>query len=167
MDISNSAYKRWTLVIELNRSLLLMIFILSILAGPLLLPPAQAQNESLGPEQKSLTIGFFVNWDDASMSSFDRNLDRLDMIIAEWLHLASDDGSLRENDPNRKPKRQISSVPTIPSYPSSRWADWELIHLGGNLYELRRLSGTFWVRHSIFTADDDCSAIQKATDKRQ
>ena len=83
---------------------------MSIVAGSLLLPLAQAQSESRGPEQKSLAIGFFVNWEDASMSSLERNLDRLDMIIAQWLHLASEDGSLRENDPNRQ--TQAMSIPS-------------------------------------------------------
>ena len=50
----------------------------------------------------TLAVGFFVNWDDASMSSLKQNLDNLDMVIAEWLHLAAEDGSLRENDPARQ-----------------------------------------------------------------
>jgi len=48
-----------------------------------------------------LRIGFFVNWDDASMSSLKEHLGELDMLIPEWLHLAGDDGSIREDDAPR------------------------------------------------------------------
>jgi peptidoglycan/xylan/chitin deacetylase (PgdA/CDA1 family)/spore germination protein YaaH/GT2 family glycosyltransferase len=63
----------------------------------LLVQPQQANPAPAHP----LTIGFFVNWDDASMSSLKENLGSLDMIIPEWLHLAGVDGALREDDPNR------------------------------------------------------------------
>ena len=36
------------------------------------------------------------------MSSLKQNLDSLDMVIAEWLHLADENGSLREDDPGRQ-----------------------------------------------------------------
>ncbi len=61
---------------------------------------AQRQKANPAPEHP-LTIGFFVNWDDASMSSLKENLGKLDMIIPEWLHLAGEDGTIREDDPNR------------------------------------------------------------------
>jgi len=44
------------------------------------------------------------------------------------------------------------------------WSDWNLCHLGGNLYELRRLIGTSWVRHTIFTVADDNNAMCKIAD---
>ena len=62
----------------------------------------QAQQKSPGPDSRPQAVGFVVNWDDASMSSLKQNLDSLDMVIAEWLHLASDDGSLQEDDPSRQ-----------------------------------------------------------------
>jgi len=48
---------------------------------------------SLHPDAP-LTIGFYVNWDDASMSSLRQNLASLDVLIPEWLHLAGADGSI-------------------------------------------------------------------------
>jgi cellulose synthase/poly-beta-1,6-N-acetylglucosamine synthase-like glycosyltransferase/peptidoglycan/xylan/chitin deacetylase (PgdA/CDA1 family)/spore germination protein YaaH len=63
---------------------------------------AQAHKMPTGPAQRQLTIGFFVNWDDSSMSSLKQNLDSLDMLIPEWLHLADDNGSLSEDDPGRQ-----------------------------------------------------------------
>jgi hypothetical protein len=48
------------------------------------------QPRKAGPvaSRQALAIGFFVNWDDASMSSLKENLGSLDTVIAEWLHLA-------------------------------------------------------------------------------
>jgi peptidoglycan-N-acetylglucosamine deacetylase len=50
---------------------------------------------------RPMAIGFFVNWDDASMSSLKENLASLDMLIPEWLHLAGEDGSIREDNADR------------------------------------------------------------------
>ncbi|MGA2223730.1 MAG: glycosyl hydrolase family 18 protein, partial [Syntrophobacteraceae bacterium] len=62
----------------------------------------KAHKTSPDPTKQQLTVGFFVNWDDSSMNSLKQNLDSLDMVIAEWLHLADDSGLLREDDPNRQ-----------------------------------------------------------------
>ncbi len=62
---------------------------------------AQAHKMSADPN-KQLSIGFFVNWDDSSMSSLKHNLDSLDMVIPEWLHLEDANGSVREDDPDRQ-----------------------------------------------------------------
>ncbi|MEF8732262.1 MAG: hypothetical protein V5B40_10215 [Candidatus Accumulibacter meliphilus] len=50
-----------------------------------LLQPACANAADV--DHQPLAIGFFVNWDDASMSSLKENLGSLDTVIAEWLHL--------------------------------------------------------------------------------
>ena len=77
-----------------------------------------------------LTIGFFVNWDDSSMSSLRENLDKLDMVIAEWLHLEGEDGTLREDDPVRQSQatRYIRShrpgtaiVPLVNNWSGTQW----------------------------------------------
>jgi hypothetical protein len=36
----------------------------------------------------SLKAAFFVDWDDASMSSLKANLGSLDIVIGEWMHLS-------------------------------------------------------------------------------
>lgn len=46
-------------------------------------------------------IGFFVNWDDASLSSLKKNIDNLDVLVPEWLHLVDKDGSVREDNPDK------------------------------------------------------------------
>jgi cellulose synthase/poly-beta-1,6-N-acetylglucosamine synthase-like glycosyltransferase/peptidoglycan/xylan/chitin deacetylase (PgdA/CDA1 family)/spore germination protein YaaH len=63
---------------------------------------AQAHKMRPDSTRRQLAIGFFVNWDDSSMSSLKQNLDSLDMVIAEWLHLADDKGLLLEDDPGRQ-----------------------------------------------------------------
>lgn len=82
------------------------------------------------PGQQPLAIGFFVNWDDASMSSLKQNLNSLDLVIAEWLHLAAEDGSLRENDPNRQTlatdyirvrRPDLSIMPLVNNWNGHEW----------------------------------------------
>lgn len=89
-----------------------------------------------GPGRRPLAIAFFVNWDDASMSSLKQNLGSLDMVIAEWLHLAAENGSLREDDPSRQ--TQVTEYirthhPTLPIVPLvNNWngKEWEGEKLG-------------------------------------
>lgn len=90
---------------------------------------------SFVPSQRPLAIGFFVNWDDSSMSSLKQNLDSLDMVIAEWLHLAAEDGSLRENDPVRTThvteyiRAHRPDLPIVPLVNNWNGQEWE----GGKL----------------------------------
>ena len=88
------------------------------------------------PDDRPLTIGFFVNWDDASMSSLKENLDSLDMVIPEWLHLAGEDGSVREDDANRAAQAtqyirarrpDLRIMPLVNNWSGS---EWEGVKLG-------------------------------------
>jgi cellulose synthase/poly-beta-1,6-N-acetylglucosamine synthase-like glycosyltransferase/peptidoglycan/xylan/chitin deacetylase (PgdA/CDA1 family) len=36
---------------------------------------------------RPLSIGFYINWDESSLASLEKNLDHLDWVIAEWSHL--------------------------------------------------------------------------------
>jgi cellulose synthase/poly-beta-1,6-N-acetylglucosamine synthase-like glycosyltransferase/peptidoglycan/xylan/chitin deacetylase (PgdA/CDA1 family)/spore germination protein YaaH len=36
---------------------------------------------------KQLAIGFYINWDESSYASLERNLDHLDWVVAQWAHL--------------------------------------------------------------------------------
>src|SRR5215467_7036175 len=53
-----------------------------------------------------LSIGFYVNWDEASMTSLRENFENpdtnLDIVIGEFLHLADGAGTLEEDEPNRQ-----------------------------------------------------------------
>lgn len=48
---------------------------------------------------KPLTVGYFVNWDDASFGSLMAHLDAFDIVVPEWLHVYGRDGQLTEDDP--------------------------------------------------------------------
>ena len=39
------------------------------------------------PSSRPLSVGFYVNWDDSSYESLKRNLNHLDWVIPEWVHL--------------------------------------------------------------------------------
>jgi peptidoglycan-N-acetylglucosamine deacetylase len=39
------------------------------------------------PVSRPLSIGFYINWDESSLASLERNVDHLDWVIAEWSHL--------------------------------------------------------------------------------
>jgi len=93
-----------------------------------LLQPPRASGAGL--DSQPLAIAFFVNWDDASMSSLKENLGSLDTVIAEWLHLASEDGTLRENDPLRTAhvteyirarRPDLSLVPLVNNWNGHQW----------------------------------------------
>ncbi len=98
------------------------------------------QLRKAGPvaRRQALAIGFFVNWDDSSMSSLKENLGSLDMVIAEWLHLAAEDGSLRENDPTRTAqvteyvrarRPEVSIVPLVNNWNGHDWEGAKLARM--------------------------------------
>ncbi len=95
----------------------------------------QTNKKSSESDRQPLAIGFFVNWDDASMSSLKQNLDSMDMVIAEWLHLAGDDGTIRENDPNRQAQAtdyirarhpEMALVPLVNNWNGKEWEGGKL-----------------------------------------
>jgi len=101
----------------------------------------QPRKPSPGMDRQMLAIGFFVNWDDASMSSLKQNLDSLDTVIAEWLHLAGEDGSLRENDPTRTAqvvefirarRPEVSIVPLVNNWNGHEWEGAKLTRMLAN-----------------------------------
>jgi cellulose synthase/poly-beta-1,6-N-acetylglucosamine synthase-like glycosyltransferase/peptidoglycan/xylan/chitin deacetylase (PgdA/CDA1 family)/spore germination protein YaaH len=53
-----------------------------------------------------LAVGFYVNWDEASLSSLQENLEnpdvKLDVVIGEFLHLDDASGKLKEDNPERE-----------------------------------------------------------------
>ena len=49
--------------------------------------PAPAIRPPAVPTSRPLSIGFYINWDESSLASLEKNLDHLDWVIAEWSHL--------------------------------------------------------------------------------
>jgi len=65
-------------------------------------------------------IGFYVNWDDNSFTSLKQNLQILDKLMPEWLHLDKADGTIA-NDNEVNQQRVISYIqknrPNLPIMP--------------------------------------------------
>ena len=56
---------------------------------------------------KQLAIGFFIDWDESSYSSLERNLNSLDWILPQWVNLVA-------NKPGESPIADILTNPTAP-----------------------------------------------------
>ena len=54
---------------------------LAIVPPPVILPTPVI------PDSRPLSVGFYINWDESSYESLKRNLDHLDWVIPEWIHL--------------------------------------------------------------------------------
>ena len=50
-------------------------------------PPPVSLPAPVIPASRPLSVGFFINWDESSYESLKRNLDHLDWVIPEWIHL--------------------------------------------------------------------------------
>src|SRR5262249_24118928 len=61
------------------------------------LPP-----QSVSASSKFERIAFYVNWDDNSWVSLKRNLDKIDTLMAEWLHLQDGSGQITVDDARKQ-----------------------------------------------------------------
>jgi cellulose synthase/poly-beta-1,6-N-acetylglucosamine synthase-like glycosyltransferase/peptidoglycan/xylan/chitin deacetylase (PgdA/CDA1 family)/spore germination protein YaaH len=85
--------------------------------------------------------GFFVNWDDNSFSSLKKNINSLDGIMPEWLHLVSASGTVVSDDLRRQTEVEtylratrpdLTIVPLVNNY-SPTAQDWDSVALAGML----------------------------------
>ena len=60
---------------------------LALKDGAAVVRPTEAR-----PSVAPLTVGYFVNWDEASFSSLKANLEAIDLLVPEWLHVYGPDG---------------------------------------------------------------------------
>jgi cellulose synthase/poly-beta-1,6-N-acetylglucosamine synthase-like glycosyltransferase/peptidoglycan/xylan/chitin deacetylase (PgdA/CDA1 family)/spore germination protein YaaH len=51
------------------------------IAPPPAIPPP------VTPRNRPIAIGFYINWDESSYASLKRNLDHLDWVVPQWVHL--------------------------------------------------------------------------------
>jgi cellulose synthase/poly-beta-1,6-N-acetylglucosamine synthase-like glycosyltransferase/peptidoglycan/xylan/chitin deacetylase (PgdA/CDA1 family)/spore germination protein YaaH len=79
---------------------------------------------------KQLAIGFYINWDESSYASLERNLDHLDWVVAQWAHLVdSKNGSnplSLELDAKalnliRERRPQTSIIPMVQNLSDEKW----------------------------------------------
>ncbi len=97
-----------------------------IVPAPVTTPlPAPASFNS-----KQLAIGFYINWDESSYASLERNLDHLDWVVAQWAHLVdSKNGSSPlslELDAKalnliRERRPQTSIIPMVQNLSDEKW----------------------------------------------
>jgi cellulose synthase/poly-beta-1,6-N-acetylglucosamine synthase-like glycosyltransferase/peptidoglycan/xylan/chitin deacetylase (PgdA/CDA1 family)/spore germination protein YaaH len=57
---------------------------------------------SAEPNTSPLVFGFFVDWDDYSFTSLRRNIDKMDRLVPEWLHLSAADGTIVDDDKEKE-----------------------------------------------------------------
>ena len=70
------------------------------------------------PTSRPLSIGFYTNWDDSSYESLKRNLDHLDWVVPEWIHLQSESQMITDVDAPalnwiRETRPQVRILPLI------------------------------------------------------
>jgi cellulose synthase/poly-beta-1,6-N-acetylglucosamine synthase-like glycosyltransferase/peptidoglycan/xylan/chitin deacetylase (PgdA/CDA1 family)/spore germination protein YaaH len=70
--------------------------------GEPLFNPRSSRFVSDHATQSAARYGFFVDWDENSLSSLKRNAQSLDALIVEWLHLGSAAGDLTHSDPGKE-----------------------------------------------------------------
>jgi cellulose synthase/poly-beta-1,6-N-acetylglucosamine synthase-like glycosyltransferase/peptidoglycan/xylan/chitin deacetylase (PgdA/CDA1 family)/spore germination protein YaaH len=59
------------------------------------------QSSVINRNQKSKMMGFYVNWDENSLTSLKANIDNIDVLVPEWLHLAPEAGKFTLDDIDR------------------------------------------------------------------
>jgi cellulose synthase/poly-beta-1,6-N-acetylglucosamine synthase-like glycosyltransferase/peptidoglycan/xylan/chitin deacetylase (PgdA/CDA1 family)/spore germination protein YaaH len=73
-----------------------------ILPENLVPPISQTTPSSPSNVGKSRVIAFYVNWDDTSLTSLKTNINNIDELMPEWLHIAGTDGSIQIDDEARQ-----------------------------------------------------------------
>nr|MDQ2938627.1 hypothetical protein [Acidobacteriota bacterium] len=95
----------------------------ALVPPPAIPPPAV-------PTTRPLSIGFYINWDESSLASLERNLDHLDWVIAEWGHLqnAGTDGNplaIYVDVPAlnfiRQTRPQVRVIPMVQNLIDEKW----------------------------------------------
>src|SRR5215510_14070716 len=95
-----------------------------------------------GSGAKPLSIGFYIDWDESSYSSLERNLNQLDWVMPQWVHLTNakpgenpiaDDLTDPQASPSerdqalkalnliRQRRPQISIIPMVQNLDDEKW----------------------------------------------
>lgn len=75
-----------------------------------------------------LAVGFFVNWDDSSLTSLRRNVSKLDWVVPEWIRLSGDDKNPlvldiddQAMDLIHDQKPDMTVLPLVQNYKNEQW----------------------------------------------
>jgi len=101
---------------------------------------------------KDLTVGFYIDWDESSFSSLERNLQSLDWVMPQWAHLVNakpgEDPLANElNDPQaikalnliREKRPDLSIIPMVQNLTDETWEKELLAHAVGDESSRQRL----------------------------
>ncbi len=98
---------------------------------PLTIAAARAKSRKAAAaslREKPLTIGFYANWDDASLASLRNNIRHLDWVVASWLYMAGGDLDLKITmDANALEliRREKPSTPVLAMIQNSSAYEWD------------------------------------------
>ena len=83
---------------------------------------------------KQLAIGFYIDWDESSFSSLERNLDHLDWVLPQWVHIVAakpgespladeleDPQALKALNLIRQQRPQTSIIPIVQNLTDEKW----------------------------------------------
>jgi cellulose synthase/poly-beta-1,6-N-acetylglucosamine synthase-like glycosyltransferase/peptidoglycan/xylan/chitin deacetylase (PgdA/CDA1 family)/spore germination protein YaaH len=96
---------------------------ISLIPAPAIPPPAI-------PTTRPLSIGFYINWDESSLASLERNIDRLDWVVGEWSHLQPQDSGasplvIDVDAPAlnfiRQTRPQVRVIPMVQNLVDEKW----------------------------------------------
>jgi cellulose synthase/poly-beta-1,6-N-acetylglucosamine synthase-like glycosyltransferase/peptidoglycan/xylan/chitin deacetylase (PgdA/CDA1 family)/spore germination protein YaaH len=89
--------------------------------------PAPAIPAPAVPASRPLSIGFYINWDESSLASLEKNLDHLDWVIAEWSHLQDGSNPLATDvdvpalNFIRQTRPQVRIIPMLQNLINEKW----------------------------------------------
>jgi Glycosyltransferases, probably involved in cell wall biogenesis len=77
---------------------------------------------------KPLSVGFYVNWDDSSLSSLKQHLNALDWVVPEWIRLSGDSNNPLVLDIDtqalefmQQEKPDLPILPLLQNYKNEQW----------------------------------------------
>ncbi|EKE18616.1 MAG: Polysaccharide deacetylase, partial [uncultured bacterium] len=97
--------------------------------------------EGISANANRKMIGFYVNWDDSSLTSLKANISNLDELMPEWYHLGSTGGEVIVDDQQRQDltmdfiessKHDLAVVPVLSNF-NQQTKQWDQERLSQNL----------------------------------
>ncbi|PYS98689.1 MAG: polysaccharide deacetylase [Acidobacteria bacterium] len=89
---------------------------------------ASEPGSATAPPAHPLAVGFYVNWDDSSLTSLKRNISQLDWVVPEWIRLSGDeknplvvDVDQQAMDLIRDQKPHVAILPLVQNYKNEQW----------------------------------------------
>lgn len=108
-----------------------------------------------------LAIGFYINWDESSYASLQRNLDHLDWVVAQWAHIVdaspnqgpiATEVDIKALNLMREKRPQISILPMLQNLDNEKWRPDILARAVGDEPSRQKLISTLlqWVTDNKF-----------------